>query len=87
MLKEQCIDTIQSAHRHIAVPVTWKTWLKTGLRLFVDDVVALFDVLATWQRRARERHQLQRMSDYMLNDMGVSRAEAASESRKPFWRA
>jgi uncharacterized protein YjiS (DUF1127 family) len=42
--------------------------------------------LSLWHERARQRCALLELSDYMLCDIGVSRAEAGSEARKPFWR-
>ena len=43
--------------------------------------------LAQWHARARQRQQLALLDDGMLHDIGVSRVEAETESRKPFWRA
>ncbi len=40
-----------------------------------------------WQDRARQRNALLGFSDHLLRDIGVSRAEAHREGRKPFWRA
>lgn len=51
-----------------------------------DWVLAILDRLALWQERAAGRHQLAQMSDRDLKDMGISRAEANLEARKPFWR-
>jgi len=45
------------------------------------------DAVLTWQQRARERRQLMRLSDHMLRDIGISRAEALGEAEKPFWQA
>ncbi|HEV2550002.1 MAG TPA: DUF1127 domain-containing protein [Stellaceae bacterium] len=42
---------------------------------------------AEWHRRARSRAELAQMSDHDLRDIGITRAEAAYESAKPFWRA
>lgn len=39
-----------------------------------------------WQRLAYERSLLRSMDHRMLRDIGVTRAEAEEESRKPFWR-
>jgi uncharacterized protein YjiS (DUF1127 family) len=39
-----------------------------------------------WLERARQRRQLAQLSDYMLRDIGLSRADAWAESEKPFWR-
>lgn len=46
-----------------------------------------FEILLLWQRRANQRHALASLDDRMLRDLGLSRSEAAWESRKPFWRA
>ena len=46
----------------------------------------LFDLLMTWSQRARERRELHAMSEHSLRDIGLSRADAAQEYDKPFWR-
>ena len=45
------------------------------------------DAVLTWHQRARERRELMQLSDRMLRDIGISRAEAYGEAEKPFWRA
>ena len=47
---------------------------------------AVIDLLLTWQERANQRFHLQQMSDHMLKDLGISRADVHLESSKPFWR-
>jgi uncharacterized protein YjiS (DUF1127 family) len=42
---------------------------------------------AAWHERARQRSALMELSDYMLCDIGVSRAAAIDEAEKPFWRS
>ena len=37
-------------------------------------------------RRIRARAELAGLDDRMLQDIGITRAEAKSLSRKPFWR-
>lgn len=39
-----------------------------------------------WQDRARERRQLLALCDRALHDFATSRATAAGEADKPFWR-
>jgi uncharacterized protein YjiS (DUF1127 family) len=39
-----------------------------------------------WRRRNRERAELAALNDRMLNDIGLSRADAEFLSNKPFWR-
>ncbi len=45
------------------------------------------DTLTLWQARRRARRQLADLSDEMLQDIGVSRADVEREYGKPFWRA
>jgi uncharacterized protein YjiS (DUF1127 family) len=40
-----------------------------------------------WHERARQRSALMELSDYMLCDIGISRAAAIDEAEKPFWRS
>ena len=44
-------------------------------------------MLSVWLDRSRERHALLGLGDLQLRDIGISRAEAAGEGDKPFWRA
>jgi len=45
------------------------------------------DTLTLWKARRRARRQLADLSDQMLQDIGVSRADVEREYGKPFWRA
>lgn len=50
---------------------------------------ALMRAVATvsaWHERARQRRALMELSDHMLRDIGMSRAEALCEATRPFWR-
>lgn len=47
----------------------------------------VFAMIATWQERAKQRRHLASLPDHMLNDIGVSKADAHREASKPFWRA
>jgi len=42
--------------------------------------------LRQWRRRAHERRQLAGLSDLMLQDIGITRADAEFLANKPFWR-
>ncbi|HSR71817.1 MAG TPA: DUF1127 domain-containing protein [Kiloniellales bacterium] len=46
----------------------------------------ILDRLLLWQARAAERRQLAEMSDHLLKDMGLTRADVSRECAKPFWR-
>ncbi|WP_377809465.1 DUF1127 domain-containing protein [Azospirillum sp. A29] len=51
-----------------------------------ERVVSLFDRLATWNERRRQRRALEALPDHLLSDIGISRADADHEAEKPFWR-
>ncbi|HVY99560.1 MAG TPA: DUF1127 domain-containing protein [Dongiaceae bacterium] len=59
-----------------------------GGRSFLQEgLINLFDLVQNWAERHRTRSRLYQMPDYMLRDIGVSRAEVEQEFDKPFWRA
>jgi uncharacterized protein YjiS (DUF1127 family) len=60
----------------------WRPARRTSNRRFA----AVFDLLATWVERARQRQALAGLDDRSLRDIGITRADAARECEKPFWR-
>ena len=46
----------------------------------------VFAAMRRWHERVRQRRQLLQLSDHMLRDLGITRAEALGEAEKPFWR-
>jgi len=50
----------------------------------VDEAIG---TVTLWQARRRARRQLSDLSDQMLQDIGITRAEVEREYGKPFWRA
>ena len=50
-------------------------------------LAAALATVQLWAERFRQRRALMAMEDRMLEDIGISRAEANREYRKPFWRA
>jgi uncharacterized protein YjiS (DUF1127 family) len=56
------------------------------VRSWASGVRRAADLLLTWQQRARDRRQLQSLSDHMLRDIGLTRADVFAEASKPFWR-
>ncbi|HSA82406.1 MAG TPA: DUF1127 domain-containing protein [Geminicoccaceae bacterium] len=85
MKSGDCTDTIRApAHRPLtahAVALVWfagrqlEWWLGQGC-----------EAALTWAERARQRRQLAELNDYMLHDIGLTRADVAGETGKPFWR-
>ncbi|TDQ86396.1 uncharacterized protein YjiS (DUF1127 family) [Dongia mobilis] len=46
----------------------------------------IFARLLAMRERARQRRQLAGLSDALLKDIGISRADAEREATQPFWR-
>ena len=57
-----------------------------GLGRVTGAFKRVLDTLHTWRRRSRERDQLGALSDRMLSDIGITRADAVFLSSKPFWK-
>ncbi len=46
----------------------------------------LFGLIATWHARAAQRRELLDLDAHLLEDVGISRAEALDHGQRPFWR-
>ena len=55
-------------------------------RRIPSNLCNAFDILLLWPQRRRERHQLAGLSDHVLKDIGVTRADVDGETHKAFWR-
>jgi uncharacterized protein YjiS (DUF1127 family) len=42
--------------------------------------------ILTWHERARQRRALECLSDHMLRDIGLTRADVLAEATKRFWQ-
>jgi uncharacterized protein YjiS (DUF1127 family) len=65
---------------------------RSGLaHIIAADLVPVLDRMIeapiAWLERMRERQQLAGLSDDMLKDIGVSRADVEHVVEKPFWRS
>ncbi len=59
--------------------------LPIALTTFASPV-RITNVLLLWLERARARRGLDGLSDHMLKDVGLSRADLHREARKAFWK-
>ena len=59
-----------------------ETSTKTDIK---SRFMAVLSIFSTWAERDRSRRQLAGLSDYMLHDIGLSRADVTGETEKPFW--
>lgn len=51
---------------------------------FASNIPAYFDL---WVQRANHRRQLMVLDERLLSDIGLTRADAIREAKKPFWKA
>ena len=49
-------------------------------------LIFMLETVIAWIERSRQRRTSANLPDYMLKDIGVSRADAWQEAEKPFWR-
>jgi uncharacterized protein YjiS (DUF1127 family) len=56
-------------------------------RSWASVVARAATLLLIWRERARQRRHLGSLNDYMLRDIGLTRADVLAEGSKPFWRA
>jgi uncharacterized protein YjiS (DUF1127 family) len=56
------------------------------LALVAELLLRLAALADRWAERARSRADLARLDEAQLRDIGILRAEAEAEARKPFWR-
>lgn len=71
--QSQCLD-LHSVHH----PVSVRALIRDALR-------GAWSTFKTWSARYRQRRELLTLSDRMLKDIGISRAQAEDEGNKPFW--
>lgn len=55
------------------------------LQLLGQLVPAVWRQIGRWHALYRQRQQLAALSDEMLKDIGLSRADIESETSRPFW--
>lgn len=67
----------------VAVPaVSPGVALAASMKTFKD----MIRILTEWHQRIRQRRHLLELDDRLLKDIGLSRADAWREWRKPFWK-
>jgi uncharacterized protein YjiS (DUF1127 family) len=52
-----------------------------------EGFARLIRLVCLWQERMRERAHLATLPDYLLRDMGLTRADAVKQSALQFWKA
>jgi uncharacterized protein YjiS (DUF1127 family) len=73
----------QPARRGAPTP---KTPIPRNVDTPIHPLAAAWIVIASWIGRVRQRNALATLDDRMLQDIGITRYDAARECGKPFWR-
>ena len=66
--------------------VLQETPLEASLHWLRGFLSGVRTALTEWRRRSNSRHELARLDDRMLRDIGLTRVDAEYEINKPFWR-
>jgi uncharacterized protein YjiS (DUF1127 family) len=69
-----------------SLPATATAAAAHRTRVWLRALARAADRLLTWQERARQRRQLEGLSDHMLRDIGLTRADVMAEATKRFWQ-
>ncbi len=75
-----------TARTQTSVPATFPKALRTLAGTPVRILLKMLDASLAWAEVSRQRRALLALSDDMLKDIGISRAQANLEGSKPFWR-
>lgn len=84
MKQQNCINTITTPQ-----PIQWAEATDILNRIpatLTVVLVSVFNKLCLWQRRAETRGRMIHLDEHMLNDVGLSQAQAMAEADKPFWQ-
>ena len=61
-------------------------YLPSCQKSVINPSKRLLKVVSLWMSKSKQRSHLAQMNDRLLDDIGVTHAEAEKESTKPFWR-
>jgi uncharacterized protein YjiS (DUF1127 family) len=75
-----------AARTQASAPVTFPKALRAVAGIPVRVLLKMLDAYLAWAEVSRQRRALLALSDDMLKDIGISRAQADIEGSKPFWR-
>jgi Domain of unknown function (DUF1127) len=78
-------DCTRTIPRRPSEPSFLPVLARVALRGMGEACRRVADIGLVWTDRARQRRQLAELSDHMLRDIGLTRADAWAEADKPFW--
>ena len=78
---KNCTDTLNRN------TLTWQDWVHEGRALLLRDARDIMETVTLWRTRSVQRAHLRTLDGHMLDDIGLTRAEADKVANKPFWKA
>jgi uncharacterized protein YjiS (DUF1127 family) len=75
-------DTSQTVYRDDVQTRSAASGLLAGISGMLVGVV---ETLLRWQEASIQRRRLLELDAHMLKDIGISRADAVREAKRPFW--
>lgn len=78
------MHTISRAERPPGLPAEERP---AALVSLLESAASLLRHALTWPERVRQRRVLMSLDDWVLKDIGLSRADIMREGDKPFWQA
>lgn len=85
MNTHKCTDTILIDALSSDLSFTWSDWAKAGQRLLIAEISKVMPMIRVWNHRSLSRHRLSKLSPALLDDIGLSAAQAQAECSKFFW--
>ncbi len=73
-------------HDRVSPSTALAATLRHCVRFLLRRMDSAACTLAVWAERDRMRRELAEMSDYLLRDVGLTRADVWAECSKQFWR-
>jgi uncharacterized protein YjiS (DUF1127 family) len=70
---------------HVVLPASTST-ASTRVAAFLLAARRMAHMVWVWHSRAESRRTLSMLSDHVLRDIGLTRADVDREVMKPFWR-
>ena len=94
-LSQKCADDLEVLKQGFVIYDAFYSWAQEqgsspaarSARRFIRPPPShrAFALLCEWTGRSRQRRHLQMLDERLLQDIGVTPAQAEAETRKPFW--
>jgi uncharacterized protein YjiS (DUF1127 family) len=80
------MNTLKAKQFHLIEDMDISALTLTAIERVEGFKNGIVNLVQTWVRRSNDRRMLTQMSDRMLNDIGLTYHEVATESAKHFWQ-